>query len=200
MQGTNKTTGKSPKKPRSATDEAATDEPNPDEKSKHGDTRERPRVDETLRSGLVGEEPLAGPARLEITDIPTSTEPNILESAEILGEGEGNNVIPLEPVLAGAVDNGGGVLASDLSAITPDDGLAILDEYFPRSATGLGPLDGGLARALPMAAACVALPDSPIIQAPSTSQASPPYPQLLFTFGIAWVSIYLHKYNTLHFI
>jgi hypothetical protein len=44
--------------------------------------------------------------------------------------------------LASPVDVDGGVPGSDLSAITHADGLAILDEYFPKSATGLGPLSG----------------------------------------------------------
>jgi hypothetical protein len=99
----------------------------------------------------------------EITNSPTSMEPNILQSAETLGEEEGNSGIPVGPVLASPVHNGGGIPDSDLSAITYDDGLAILDKYFPKSATGLGPLDGVLAAESPMSAACVALPASPAI-------------------------------------
>jgi hypothetical protein len=119
----------------------------------------------------------------EVTNNSTSTEPNILQSAETLGEEEGNSGLPVGPVLASPVDNGGGIPDSDLSAITHDDGLAILDEYFPKSATGLGQLDGVLAAESPMSAACVALPASPAIltrssdpgaEAPRESETSYP--------------------------
>jgi hypothetical protein len=62
---------------------------------------------------------------------------------------------------ADPVDDSGGIPGSDLSAITHADGLAILDEYFPKSATGLGPLSGLLIPEPPTPPARVALPGSP---------------------------------------
>ena len=168
MQGTNKKTGKLPKKPKLVSDdEAAAADPNSDRYSDHVTIHERPSADETSSCAPVGEEPTAGFATLESTNSPTFIEPNILQSAEALSEEEGDNGLLGVPVLASPVDNGGGILESDLSAITHDDGLAILDEYFPKSATGLGPPDGVLVVEPPMTPARVALPDSPVLRKPS---------------------------------
>lgn len=74
-----------------------------------------------------------------------------------MGEEEGNSGIPVGPVLASPVYNGGGIPDSDLSAITHDDRLAILDEYFQKAVTRLGPFDGVLAVESPMSATSPAI-------------------------------------------
>lgn len=60
---------------------------------------------------------------------------------------------------------------SDLSAITYANGLAILDKYFLKSATGLGLLSGLLAPEPPTPPPCVALLGSPSVW--TTPSASP---------------------------
>jgi hypothetical protein len=85
-----------------------------------------------------------------------------------LGEREENNGLIVGSVLASPVDDGGGIPDSDLSATTHDDGLAILDEYFPKSATEPGLLSGVLVPEPTAPLARVALPGSPgVVQTPS---------------------------------
>ena len=104
MQGTNKKTGKLPKKPKLVFDyEAAAADPSSDRHSNHGTIHKRPSADETSSCEPVGEEPTAGPATFEITNSPTSTEPNILQSAETLGKELGSDRLPLVPILASPV-------------------------------------------------------------------------------------------------
>lgn len=181
MQGTNKKTRKLPKKPKLIFDDEAADaDPNSDRCSDHVTVHERPSGDETASCEPVGVEPAADPATYEFTNnSPTSMEPNIPQSAETLAEEEGNNGLPVGPILASPVHNGGGIPDSDLSVITHDDGFAILDDYFPKSATGLGPLDSVLAPELPMPPGRVTLPGSPNILTanPGSDNEAPREPQ-----------------------
>ena len=90
-----------------------------------------------------------------------------MEPQEPLGEREGNYGAMAGSALASPVDDCV-VRGNDLSAITHADGLAILDEYFPKSATGLGPLSGVLIPGPSTPPPRVALPDSPgVVQTPS---------------------------------
>jgi hypothetical protein len=102
-----------------------------------------------------------------------------MEAHEVLDEGvrqDDNDRVMAGSTLASPVEDDCGVPGSDLSAITHADGLAILDEYFPKSATGLGPLNGMLAPEPPTLPARVALPGSPgVWPAPSAGpDAEPP--------------------------
>jgi hypothetical protein len=84
-----------------------------------------------------------------------------MESQEPLDEREENDGVMAGSALAGPVDDSGGIPGRDLSAITHADGLAILDEYFPKSATGLGPLSGVLIPEPPTPPTRFALSGSP---------------------------------------
>ena len=169
MQGANKKTGKLPKKPRLVADEAddAATEADIDENS-DADITQRSLVDKISSCEPVGDGPTTEPATLESSNYPTATEPNIMESEAPLGETDEDDGAIEGSTSAGPVDDGGRIPGSDLSAITHADGLAILDEYFPRSATGLGPLSGLLIAEQPTPPDRVALPGSPgVSTAPS---------------------------------
>jgi hypothetical protein len=156
MQGANKKTGKLPKKLKLTPNEAATAETNTDENSDHDTVHERSLVDKSSSC-----DPTTGPASLETTNTPAAAEPNIMEGEESLDVRTQYAGDMAGSALASPVDGDGGVPGSDLSAIIHADGLAILDEYFPKLATGLGPLSGVLAPEPSTPPACVALPDSP---------------------------------------
>jgi hypothetical protein len=185
MQGANGKTGKLPKKPKLVTDEATAAEVNTNENSDYNTIHERPIIDKTLSYGLVGDDRTTRPATLETTNNPTVTKPNIIGFQEPLGKREDNDGVIAGSALAGLVEDGGRILASDLSAITHADGLAILDEYFPKSATGLGPSGRILIPELPTPPASVALPGSPgVVQTPSAGpdvevlkKPETPYPE-----------------------
>jgi hypothetical protein len=169
MQGTNKKCWKLSKKPKLMTDEGAAAEVNTDENFNYDTFHERPVVDKTSTCEPVGDDRATEPAVLG-TNNPTATEPNIMESQDPLGEREENDGLIAGSVLAGPVDGGGGIPSSDLSVITHADGFAILDEYFPKSATGLGPLGGVLVPEPPTSPARVVLPGCPsVVQTPSAS-------------------------------
>ena len=84
---------------------------------------------------------------------------------------EGTDGVMTGSALASPLDGDGGALGSDLSAITHADGLAILDEYFPKSATDSGPLNGAVVPELPTSIANIAPPGSPLI--PSIQPPAP---------------------------
>ena len=152
------------------TDEAATTEVNTNENSNYNTFYERPIIDKTSTGEPVGDNRTTRPTALG-TNNPTATKPNIMESQDPLGEREENDGLIVGSALAGPVDGGGGILASDLSIITHADGFAILDEYFPKSATRLGLLGGVLMPKPPTSPACVALLGCPsVVQTPSASQ------------------------------
>jgi hypothetical protein len=110
-----------------------------------------------------------GPATFEITNNPTSTEPSIIESPDHLDEREENDGLTVGSILDSLVDGSGRISESDLSAITHDNRLAILDKYFPKSATGSGPLSGVLVPEPTTPPARVTFPSSSGIRnAPST--------------------------------
>jgi hypothetical protein len=157
MQGANK-------RLKLVTDEADAGEVSTNENSDNDAVHERSVVDKTSSCEPVGDDPTTEPSTLEITNHPTATEPNIMEPQEILGEDtprEQHNGVTAGSALSSPVDDGGEVLGGDLSALTDADGLAILDEHFPKSATGLGPLSGVLGPEPPMPPARVALSGSP---------------------------------------
>lgn len=88
-----------------------------------------------------------------------------MEPQEVLDEGihrDENDGVMVGSTLTILVDDGE-VRRSDLFAMTHADGLAILDEYFPKSTTGLGPLSGLLASEPPTPPPRVALPGSPSV-------------------------------------
>jgi hypothetical protein len=164
IQGANKKTGKLPKKPKLVTDGPATAaaEANTDENFDHDIIHERP-VDKTTSCELVVDDPTTGPTTLETTNNPTATEQNIMKSPGPLDEREENDRFMAGSALAGPIDDSGGIAGSDLSAITHSDGLAILDEYFPKSATVLGPLSGVLTPVPLTPQTRLALPCSPCV-------------------------------------
>jgi hypothetical protein len=166
MQGANKKTCKLPKRPKFRTDVAAAVEVNTNENSQH-DTIIDKLTDETSSREPVGYGRTTSSTILE-TDNPNYTQPNIMELREPLSGREENYGVIGGSALVIPLDNGGGIPDGDMSALTHDDGLALLDEYFPKSATGLGPLDGALIPESPTPPAHVALPGSPVtIQTPS---------------------------------
>jgi hypothetical protein len=161
MQDANKKTGKLPKKLKLITSETAIAKADTNKNSNHDIIYERSVVDKTSSCEPVRDDPTTGPATLEITSNPTATEPNIMEPQELLGERGENDGVIAGSTLASPVDDDSGIPGSDISAITHADGLAILDEYFPKSATGLGPLSGVLVPEPRTPPARVALPGSP---------------------------------------
>jgi hypothetical protein len=168
MQGANKKTGKSPKKLKLVTDEAAAVDANANENSDHNIAHERSIINNTSSCEPARDASTTGPASLKTTNHPTAIEPIIMEGQESLDEREQYDGDMAGSALASPVEDGG-VPGSDLSAMTHADGLAILDEYFPKSATGLGPLNGILA---PEPPARVALPGSGVW--PAGPDAEPP--------------------------
>jgi hypothetical protein len=166
MQGASKKTCKLSKKPKLMIDKAAADEGNADESSNQDTIHQRP-VHKTSSCEPVGDNRTNVPTTLASNN-PTTSGPNIMESRGPLGEREENGGIVAGPALADPVDDGAGMPASGLSAITHADGLAILDEYFPRSGTGSGPLSGVLISEPSTSPARVARPGSPgVTQTPS---------------------------------
>jgi hypothetical protein len=164
MHGANKRTGNLPKRLKLVTDEVDAGKASTNESSDNDTVHERSVVDKTSSCEPVGDDPITEPATLESTNNPTATEPNIMEPQEVLGEDtprEQYNGVMAGSALSSPVDDGGEVLGGNLSALTDADGLAILDEYFPKSATGLGPLSGVLGPEPPMPPARVALSGSP---------------------------------------
>ncbi|KFY02661.1 hypothetical protein O988_02001 [Pseudogymnoascus sp. VKM F-3808] len=127
-------------------------------RSDHDSVYERSVVDTTSSGKPVRDDPTSGPADRETINNPTATILNTIETQEVLGEG-----VTAGSALTSPVNDGRGVLGSDLPAITHADGLEILDEYFQKSAAGLGPLSGVLTTKLPAPIARIALPGSPDI-------------------------------------
>lgn len=145
--------------------DAAVDGMNTAATSQHDNLLEAP-ADENSGSQPVGDDRTTGPTTLETNNL-TATEPNINEPVGDLEESDG---LIVGSGLAGPVGNGGGIRASDLSAITHADGLAILDEYFPRPVAESGLLNGPLELEPPTPPAPVALSASPdIVQVPSAN-------------------------------
>ncbi|KFZ19152.1 hypothetical protein V502_03807, partial [Pseudogymnoascus sp. VKM F-4520 (FW-2644)] len=161
MQGANKKGGKLSKKLKLVADEATATKANTDENSDHDSVHARSVVDTTLSCEPVRDDPPTGPADRETTNNPTPTILNTIELQELLGEGEQNDGVTAGSALTSPVDDGRGVPGSDLSNITHADGLVILDEYFQKSATGLGPLSEVLTAKPPTPITRVALPGSP---------------------------------------
>jgi hypothetical protein len=161
MQGANKKDGKLSKKLKLVADEATATIANTDENSDHDSAHARSVVDTTLSCEPVRDDPTTGPADRETTNNPTATILNTIEPQELLGEGEQNDGVTAGSALTSPVDDGRGVPGSDLSNITHADGLVILDEYFQKSATGLGPLSEVLTAKPPTPITRVALPGSP---------------------------------------
>jgi hypothetical protein len=179
MQGANKKTGKLLKKMKLVASVAAAAEANTNESPDNDNIHERSIVDKTSSCEPVGDSPTIGPTTLETTTNPTGTELNIMGPQEVWGKEiprEGNGEVVARAALASLVDGHGGVQESDLSVITHADGLALLDEYFPKSATGLGPLSGLLAPEPPTPPARVALPGSPRVWTTS-KESEIPYPE-----------------------
>ena len=121
MQGANKRTGRLPKKPKPAANEAATDE-------------------------LATDEPATESTTLESTDDPAIIEPNTLEplgtSREATGR-QGTNEVMVRSGVATIIEDDettvGGAVEEGLSSITHADGITILDKYFPKSAIDSSP-------------------------------------------------------------
>jgi hypothetical protein len=138
MQGANKRTGNLPKRLKVVTDEVDAGKASTNENSDNDTVHERSVVDKTSSCEPVGDDPTTEPATLESTNDPTATEPNIMEPQEVLGEDtprEQYNGVRAGSASSSPVDDCGEVLGGNLSALTDADGLAILDEYFPKSAT-----------------------------------------------------------------
>lgn len=167
MQGANKKTCTLSKRAKLRTDEVAATEENTDEDPNQDIIHEKRAVDKTSSCEPVGDDRTTGLTTLASNN-PTASGPNTVKSQEPLSQREGNEGVIAESALAGLVDGGGGIPASDLSVITHADGLAVLDEYFPKSATGSGPLSGVLIPEPTTPPARVALPGSPgVVQTPS---------------------------------
>jgi len=139
-------------------------------------------VNKTSSCEPVGDDPTIRLVTLKTTNNLTATELNIIEPQEVLDEGiqrDENDGVMTGSALTILVDDDGRVPRSNLSVITHADGLAILDEYFPKSATRLGLLSGLLAPEPPTPPPRVALPGSPSVgpdvKVPKESEI--PYPE-----------------------
>ncbi|OBT44249.1 hypothetical protein VE00_05409 [Pseudogymnoascus sp. WSF 3629] len=161
MQGANKKGGKLSKKLKLVANEAAAIKSNTDENSDHGSVHERSVVDTTSSCEPARDDPTTGPTTRETTNNATATIPNIIEPQEPLGEGEQNDGVMAGSASISLVDDDRGIPGSDLSVITHADGLDILDEYFEKSATVLGPSSEVLTPEPPTPLTRVALPGSP---------------------------------------
>jgi hypothetical protein len=145
--GRNKRTGKLPKRPKLAADKPATYEP----------ATYEPAADE--------------PAALDSINDPAVIEPNTMEPLETLREGtrqEGTVEVMARSAVASPTEGDeatiGGALESDLPTITHADGMAILNEYFPKSAIDSRPLNGAVAPdELPTSIADTVCRDSPLV-------------------------------------
>jgi hypothetical protein len=91
-----------------------------------------------------------------------------------LAEEEGNNRLLVGPISASLVYNSSRIPDSDLSVITHNNRLTILDEYFLKSVTGLGLLDSILVPELLILPGRVTLLDSPAILTASSSPDTRP--------------------------
>lgn len=174
MQVASKKTGKLPKRLKLATDKPATDESNTYGTADDETVDERLVVDKPASCEPARDDPATEPATLESINNPSVIKPNTTGPRETLSEGihrEGTDGVMTGSALASPVDGDGGALGSDLSAITHADGLAILDEYFPKSATDSGPLNGAVVPELPTSIANIAPPGSPLI--PSIQPPAP---------------------------
>jgi hypothetical protein len=119
MQGASKRAGRLPKKPKLATDEPGTDEPATDEPA-------------TNEPGT--EEPATEPPTLEPTDEPAITDPSTMEPRETSREdthGQGTNEAMARSAVVTTMEVD--ETAVGVPTITHADGVAILDEYFPKS-------------------------------------------------------------------
>jgi hypothetical protein len=174
MQVASKKTGKLPKRLKLATDKPATDESNTYGTADDETVDERLVVDKPASCEPARDDPATEPATLESINNPSVIKPNTTGPRENLSEGihrEGTDGVMTGSALASPVDGDSGALGSDLSAITHANGLAILDEYFPKSATDSGPLNGAVVPELPTSIANIAPPGSPLI--PSIQPPAP---------------------------
>jgi hypothetical protein len=129
MQSANKRTGNVLKKPKLNADESATGEPALDKTS----------TDEPATDEPATDEPASEPAVLESINDSAIIEHSImepLESSRDVPHREDTDGVMARPVLVSPIDETtvGGTVDSDLPTITHADGMAILDEYFPKSA------------------------------------------------------------------
>jgi hypothetical protein len=153
MQGANKRTGKLPKKPKLAADKSATNESATDDSATDEPPTDVPSTDE-----LPIDEPPIDESPNEPTTLECINEPDIMESLETSGEA---------PALASPIKGDettiSGALESGLTTITHTDGMAILDEYFPKSAIDLRPLNRAVPDEVLTSIANTVCRDSPLV-------------------------------------
>jgi hypothetical protein len=137
MQGSNKR-GNALKKPKLIAGESANDEPTTNESANDVPTTDEPTTDEPTTDKPPTNEPASEPDTMEPQD--TSRDVPYREDTS-------DDMARFALVSPIAVDETtvGGVVETDLPAITYADGMAILDEYFPISAVDSRPLNCAVA-------------------------------------------------------
>lgn len=153
MQGANKRTGKLPKKLKLAADKSATNE-----SATNDSATEEPPTDAPSTDEPPIDEPRINESPNEPTTLESINDPNTMKSLETLGEA---------PALASPIKGDettiSGALESDLPTISHTDGMAILDEYFPKSATDSRPLNSAVLDEVPTSVADAVCRDSPLV-------------------------------------
>jgi hypothetical protein len=163
MQGANKRTGNMLKKARitasesatcgPATDDSANDEPDEpptDELPNDVSANEKPTTDESANHESATAESVSESAALEPISDQAIIKPNTMELLETSRDApyrENTDGIMARSALVSPVDETavGRPVDSDLPMITHADGIAILDEYFPKSTIESRPLKGAVA-------------------------------------------------------
>ncbi|KAH8650269.1 hypothetical protein BGZ60DRAFT_421646 [Tricladium varicosporioides] len=155
MQSANKRTDKLHKKPKlaakSATDESAANE-SVDDSSADDSSNNVPPTNLPPANDPPNDEPPN-----KTTTFETTEDPRTMKSLKTLGEA---------PAIASLIDGDETHVDSaaerDLPTITHTDGMALLDEYFPKSATDSRPLNGVVPDEMPTSVADTPCQDSPL--------------------------------------
>lgn len=153
MQGANKRMGKLPKKPKLAADKSATNESATDDSATEEPPTDAPPTDEPPI-----DEPPINESPNEPTTLESINDPDTMKSLETSGEAPA-----LASPIRGDETTSSRSHESDLPTISHTDGIAILDEYFPKSATDSRPLNSVVLDEVPTSVANAVCRDSPLV-------------------------------------